>query len=376
MKANLILFFALFNMNFLFSQEDNNNWIKFEDEKTYLIGYKDGKGEVKIEPKFTFITYAIIFKNIIPVFEEMNPKDPENSKMKQYYLLKNGKQIGLDSLYVYDTTLDCENENKIRFRDSKTDKVGFFDGNGKIVIPAVYDDAKPFYNGLAVVITQGKRMCWNGSEFSEENRCEMWSWKGNIQIINDKNEVLIENIPFEKLETLDWFSIQKDKSKINENYIEFKGVNGDNYYFLNYEKEFENWYCNEFLKDISENALAPFLSDEVHFDVNEILEDKDQIMHKDSFWKEEKKETFLKYHNTYFLKIINLFKNGNTSISEGTSPLLIRQENNPNYFSNCGEYQNLKFPYLQVYLFDKTEKVIKILGFIKIENKFRLLEIY
>lgn len=374
---NSILFFLLFNITLLFSQESNNDWIRFEDEKTFLFGYKDWKGEVKIEPKFTFITNAVIFKNIIPVFEEMNPKDPENSKMKQYYLLKNGKQIGLDSLYVYDTTLDCENENKIRFRDSKTDKVGFFDGNGKIVIPAIYDDAKPFYNGLAVVITQGKRICWNGTgEFSKENPCEMWSWKGNIQIINDKNEVLAENIPFEKLEAIDWFSVKKNSTEIDENYIEFKGVNGDNYSFLNYEKEFESWYCNEFLKDISKNSLVAFLSDEVHFDVNEILEDKDHIMHKDSFWKQEKKEVFLEYHKEYFLKIINLFNNGNIHIVEGTSPLLLRYENNPQYFSNCGEYLNSKFPYFQVYLFDKKQKPIKTLGFIKVGNKFRLLEIY
>lgn len=377
MKTSLILFFAVFNINFLFSQEDENTWIKFEDEKTYLIGYKDLKGKVKIVPKFTFITNAEVFKNIIPVFEEMNPKDPGNSKIKQYYLLKDGRQIGLDSLYVYDSTLDCENENKIRFWDYKTDKVGFFDSNGKIVIPAVYDDAKPFYNGFSVVITEGKRMCWNGTgEFSQKNPCEMWSWKGNIQIINDKNEVLIENIPFEKLEALDWFSVKKDSTEINENYIGFKGVKGDYYYFLNYEKEFENWYCNEFLKDISQKALLRFLSDEVHFDVNEILEDKYHIMHKDSSWKEEKKETFLENNKTYFLKIINLFKNGNTFITEGTSPLLIRYENKPEYFSNCGDYQNLKFPYFQVHLLDKKEKSIKTLGFIKRNNHFELLEIY
>ncbi len=48
----------------------------------------------------------------------------------------------------------------------------------------------------------------------------------------------------------------------------------------------------------------------------------------------------------------------------------------PEYFSNCGEYQNIKFPYFQVSLLDKKHKTIKTLGFIKVQNKFRLLEMY
>lgn len=375
MKNSLIILFLLANINFLFAQEENN-WVKFEDEKTYLIGYKDLKGEVKIKPKFTFITNAEIFKNIIPVFEEMNLNPDGNSKMKQYYLLKNVKQIGLDSLYVSDTTLDCENENKIRFWDYKTDKVGFFDGSGKITIPAIYDDAKPFYNGFSVVITEGKRMCWNGSGVSsKENTCEGWSWKGNVKIINDKNEVLAENIPLEKLNAIDWFSVKKNSKETDENYIDFNSGNGDVYSFLNYEREFKNWLCNQFLDDITLTSLIRFLSDEIHFDVNEILDDESEIRHKNASWKQEKKEKFLEDHKEYFLKIINLFKNHNIEIYEGTTPMLFRYNKNPEYFSDCGEYQNIKFPYFKVYLIDKNQ-VIKSLGFIKKHNKFKLLEIY
>lgn len=376
MKISLIILLSLLNINTLFAQEENN-WIKFEDEKTYLIGYKDLKGEVKIKPKFRFITNAEIFKNIIPVFEEMNLKNDGNSKIKQYYLLKNGRQIGVDSLYIFDTTLDCETESKIRFRDYKTDKVGFFDGSGKIVIPAIYDDAKPFYNEFSVVITDGKRMCWNGTGvFSKENPCEVWSWKGNVKIINDKNEILAENIPLEKLNVIDWFSLKKNSTEKDINYVDFKSVNGDVYSFLNYEKEFENWYCNEFLRDISEPSSMNFLAGEIHYDINEIFEDENNIRLKNSSWKIEKKENFLNKHKAYFFKIINLFKNGEILIVEGKSPLLIRYADNPEYFSNCGKYQNMKFPYFQVYLFDKNQKPIKTLGFIKRDGHFKLLEIY
>ncbi|MDQ5930388.1 MAG: hypothetical protein QG594_2176, partial [Bacteroidota bacterium] len=244
------------------------------------------------------------------------------------------------------------------------------------VIPAVYDDVKPFYNGFLVVITEGKRMCWNGSGvFSKENPCEIWSWNGNIKIINDKNEVLAENIPLEKLKAIDWFSVKKNSKETDENYVDFKSGNGDVYSFLNYNKEFQNWLCDQFLNDVSLTSLINFLSDEIHFDVNEILEDESDIRHKNAFWKQEKKEIFLENDKEYFLKVINLFKNYTIEIYEGTSPMLFRYNKNPEYFSDCGAYQNIKFPYFKVYLIDK-DKVIKSLGFIKIKNQYKLLELH
>lgn len=376
MKCILCILILLSNATLLYSQQENN-WIKFEDEKSLLIGYKNSKGEIEIKPKFTFITNAEIFEHIIAVFEEVNLSGSDTSIMKQYYLLKNGKQVGIDSLYVFDTTLDCERENKIRFRDYKTDKVGFFDREGKITIPAMYDDAKPFYNGFAVVILDGKRMCWNGSgEYSTENMCEMWRWRGNIQIINDKNKVIANHIPYEKLEAIDWFSVHKNTDQLNANYIEFKSDSGDTYSFLNYKKEFEQWYYNQFLKDISTDALNTHLSDEIYYDVNKTFLDENKILFKDSFWKKETKELFLKNHSNYYSKTIKQFKTQQTDILEGLSPTVFRFQENPEYFTNCGAYQHIKYPYFEVYLLNKNNYPIKTLGFIKINNAFKLLEIH
>lgn len=76
-------------------------------------------------------------------------------------------------------SFDCESEGLIRFRNSKSDKVGSFDSLGIVVIPAVYNDASPFRNGLTTAITGAKRICWEGGEFSKDNPCERWSWKGD-----------------------------------------------------------------------------------------------------------------------------------------------------------------------------------------------------
>ncbi|WP_348799752.1 WG repeat-containing protein [Flavobacterium adhaerens] len=376
MRMYLLLFF-LINTNLLLSQTGNEDWIRFEDKKTFLMGYKNTKGEIKIKPKFTFITNAIVFKNIMSVFEEMNPKDRENSKMKAYYLLKNGRQIGLDSLYVHDFTLDCEQENKIRFRDPKTDKVGFFDRNGKVVIPAIYNDAKPFYNGFTVVITQGKRICWdNNQEFSKENPCEHWSWKGNIQIINDKNEVIADSVSYEKLNAIDWFSVKVNSAEITSNEVTFQSSNGTTYSFLSYEKQFENWFNKVFLKGVSENNVIDFLSDTLTYDVNETAALNTKLKFKDSFWKQEPKEKFVLKNKDFLAQTIKAYRQGTTHITEGIAPVLSTYENAPNYFSSCGEYQNVRYPYFQVYLLDKDQRAQKTLGFIREGMEFKLLEMY
>jgi hypothetical protein len=209
MKKYLIITFVFFNIFNSFSQNEKNNWVSFKDEKDdELIGYKDLNGEIKIEPKFTFLTSSIVFENIIPVFEKTNVKNKDDFETTQYYLLKNGKKIGVDSLYVSDFALDCENEDKIRFRDPKTDKVGFFDKNGKVIIPAIYNDAREFHNGLAIVIKDAKRICWEGKEYSKENQCEHWSWIGNTQIINNQNELILDNVDLEEFQNIDWYSLQ------------------------------------------------------------------------------------------------------------------------------------------------------------------------
>jgi len=72
--------------------------------------------------------------------------------IRSYYKLANGRVVGEDSVYSFDATDDCESDGKIRFRDRVSDKVGFFDNRGRMVVPAVYNDASRFQNGMAVVI--------------------------------------------------------------------------------------------------------------------------------------------------------------------------------------------------------------------------------
>ena len=160
MKNIVQLFFVVFSF-FCFGQE-KNLWYPFFLENSNTMGFKDKEGKVMIEPKFFAPLSTGNFNNIYAV----NEIDGD-----EYYLLKNGKKIGIDSVYYFDTEAAYEREEKIRFRDKKTDRVGFFDKKGIVIIPAIYNEAENFYNDLAIVYKDGKRWCYdNNSE--ERKNCE------------------------------------------------------------------------------------------------------------------------------------------------------------------------------------------------------------
>ena len=359
--------------------QSDSAWIMFIDTATDLIGYKDSEGKIQIEPKFTYLTQQKIFKNIMPVFEKI--PGSENGTLN-YYLLKNGRKVGRDSLYLGDYFLDCENENKIRFRDSKTDKVGFFDKNGNVVIPAMYSDATSFHNGLAITIRDGKRMCWNGSEYSKENPCEHWSWAGNSLLINDKNEVLLDSLDLDKFENIDFYSLQinPETLTLGPDFIKFKSANGNTYAFRDFKKEFEQWFYSIFLKNKNPQALAQYLFPEITIPKEGKLKSKEMNNPKyaDYAWTVEDGKNVLKDNSDTIRKILNEVNNKEyiTSVSKSPAPILLDQVKYKEYFSDCGDYLEKKYPYFEVTITNNNGLVINGLGFIRTTEGYKLLEIH
>ena len=229
-KLCLFLLLILLLASPVFAQI-NNNWYIYHDVKKEVNGYKDSKGKIKILARFNGLTSALVFRNIIAVSDAVTNKS--------YYLLKSGKKVGTDSLYVWDMSFDCEQEGKIRFRDNNTDKVGFFGTNGKVAIPAKYSDARPFYNGLAVVLHHGKRICAGGGEVNMKNPCEHWSWDGITAIINSRGQIVADSLDINKLQNINWYSRQIGNTSANDaTRVSIKAKNGTYYSFINYEKEF------------------------------------------------------------------------------------------------------------------------------------------
>ncbi|SDE55206.1 WG containing repeat-containing protein [Dyadobacter soli] len=172
----------------------------------------------------------------------------DGTKYLHYYKLANGQVVGQDSIYAFDAIFDCESDGKIRFHDRITDKVGFFDNNGRVVVPAVYNDASRFQNGMAMVIKDAKRVGWDGED-CEKGDCEHWSWEGgSMLLINARNEVLVDKFEMEGYSVINWYSLQMmDIPGDTSLYRSVKGRGEKWYVFVDYEKEFDRWFREEYL---------------------------------------------------------------------------------------------------------------------------------
>lgn len=376
MKSFFLPLLFCFTLLQSYGQSDSD-WVMFIDKSTNLIGYKNTRGEIKIEPKFTYLTQQNVFKNIMPVYE----KSPsQEDSIAQYYLLKDGKKIGRDSLYHGDYFLDCENENKIRFRDPVTDKVGFFNNEGKVVIPAIYSDATSFYNGLAIALPDGKRMCRDGSEYSKENPCEHWNWEGQSILINQNNEILLDSLDLSRFKNIDFYSMEVNPENKKADFVEFTSIDGKIYSFRDFDKEFRSWFLSDFLLGKrSPGFINDFFPEitipkEGNFTSKEIS----NVQYQDYAWTVDKAENVLEKNGPLIQDILNKVNQKNliTSISKGHAPILLDDKMYKEYFSDCGDFLDKKHPYFEVIITDNNGLVLNGLGFIRTNDGYKLLEIY
>jgi hypothetical protein len=314
--------------------QSENAWVRFYDTTNELSGYKDLKGNIKIPARFVYPTNADTFYNIIAVAE------PGASFSKSYYLLKDGRKVGQDSVFAFDFTFDCESEGKILFKDKKKDRVGFFDKNGIAVIPAMYNEALPFHNGLSVALRNATRKCL-GDIIEDTLNCEHLGWSGGETIlINDKNEILADSLKID-IGNIDWYSKKVNNASVDTSiYITIKGRNNTTYSFINYEKEFAKWFYTSFLPTLnSKKSILSTLFAEV------------------TYWSEKNGWTGINKN-----KFLNAFPKALTaerfqtsslkelSISqESTIPFMIESKLFDKYYDACG-YNRQRFPAFDVML--------------------------
>src|SRR5690606_15859169 len=117
------------------------------DENGQKFGFKNDSGIVVIPPRFNGYSSNFRLTNICIVTEE------HEGKQHRYYLTTSGKIVGRDSIYDF----DCEREGFIRFKNPVTDLTGLFDRNGKVVIPAIYNELTGVRNGLLVARKGAKK---------------------------------------------------------------------------------------------------------------------------------------------------------------------------------------------------------------------------
>ena len=318
MRHIIISILCFFSIQFSFGQA-KDVWIRFYDTTTELSGYKDLKGNIKIPAKYDNLTRADTFHNIIAVTEKID------SSYKSYYLLKDGRKVGQDSVFMFDFTYDCESEGKILFKDNKKDRVGFFDKNG-----------------LAIALKNAKRSCWGENE--DTLNCEHLSWSGGEAVlINDKNEILVDSLKG-YLSNINWYSLKiNDPSVDTSIWVSLQGNSGKVYSFVNYEKEFTKWFYSKFLLALnspSKDKLKELLFSEVTFWTNK------------NGWTSLNNNKFLNAFPTSITK--ERFKENNfkrLSISdEDLNSFIFEDKLYKSFYDACGSHNKEKYPVFDVML--------------------------
>lgn len=350
MKKIIIFTFLILN-SAAFSQ-NKDTWIAFWDRDTTHLGFKDQKGNIKIEPKFYSLTIAHKFDDIIAVAEET----PEN--WKSYYLTKSGKTVGRDSLYIFDNGFDCENEGFIRFIDHKTNKMGFFNKEGKIVIPAEYDNVTRVTNGMIIALKDAVK----------QQDGELFFWTGGKEFLIDiNNKILIENFSYN--DELNFYSVKKSampsKDPTRENFI---GVDGQYYSFINFEKEFEFWLKENLLTNISKDNLLTHSFDK-------IIYWKEPIG-----WISEQKSKFIdRNYNSLKLKLqeLNAVKTDYFVSSQGLNQFIFESNEYDVYFNNCRQAKEWLYPVKSIIINSKNKKDLEQdhIQFLRTENGYKLISI-
>ncbi|SHM18166.1 WG repeat-containing protein [Flavobacterium pectinovorum] len=348
-----IILYIFLCLNFTLSAQNKDTWISFWDKDTTHLGFKDKSGNIKIEPRFMGFTIAHKFENIIAVSEE------ENENWKSYYLTKTGKIVGRDSLYVFDNGPDCENEGFIRFNDPKTDKMGLFNGDGKIVIPAEYSDLTRVRNGMIIALKDAVK----------EKDGEHFFWTGGKEFLIDiNNKILIENFGFN--DELNFYSLEKSKEKnpdpVRDNFL---GVDGQYYSFINFDKEFKEWLKNILLTDLSKENLLKHSYDEITY-----WKKKDD----DDGWITKPKEAFMKLNYKLIKAKLLELKSTNCDyhiFSESLNKFIFEADEYDQYFDNCRQAKDWINPVKNIVISpqNKNESGQDHFEFLRTKNGYKLI---
>lgn len=363
MKYYLLLIFILISLS-AYSQD--NNWYPFEigEEEKALTGYKDAEGNIMIEPRFKgYLMLRIPFTDIIAVEEEL-----EEERIA-YYLSKDGRKFGQDSMYIFDMAFDCEREGFIRFQPDGQDRTGLFNRKGEIVIPPDYNYISEVNNGLLIGLKNARKEHWD-KDHDKNGGCDHWSWvDGTEYLLDTANNVLIENFKYNPHH--DFHSMRvEDKSSADTLRDSYLGINGKYYIFVNNEKTFRYWFFNEFLQDLTKEGLKrnsfKYISwqDKSHYGMtrNKILIDTNYELIKDRI------SEVLKDNYEYFISL-DRYLSFRVEYNMGYSF--------DDYFDNCGNLKYRQYPKFDVVITHHDENgkfgFQDHFDFLKIDGEYKLI---
>jgi hypothetical protein len=337
---------------YLFSKTKNNDgpW-----------GYKNKEGNVVIPAQFNGIepVKRMIHIGTVGI--------PVNDSIKLSYVLRNGRVIGIDSGYINeDNYFDCEREGFIKFRlKDKQKTVGFFNKNGRVQIPAIYNYASSFVNGMSTVLIGATRICID-HQGVDSMYCEHYTWTGGKRmLINTNNEILIDSFNVWSDE-LDFNSLKLNAIDIDTNlYKSYTTKNGITYSFIHKENFFIHWFNNVFIKALATKNIKTHLFTKV------LLE-------------KQRKNTFVrswlytnKQHNDIYTYVNNiLLTKSKTQCStditaEELNVFMFHGTLFDKYYNTCGEHNTIDYPGFEV-LVNCTNDKQHSMSFIKTTTGYKL----
>ncbi len=317
--------------------QNQDRWTAFFATDSIRIGYKDQQGVVKIEPKFVGYSYAYKFDNIIAVSEEVG------ESWKNYYLTKEGRSVGVDSLYIFDNGADCESEGFIRFRDSKTDQVGMLNSKGDIAIPAVYSDLTRVRNGMIVGLKGAEKKYWSAGEHAA---CNHFSWSGGQEVLLDTlNNVLVENFSYDY--ALNFYSLEKSKTPTRDTTRkQFIATDGTYYSFVDFEREFRQWLIDDLLVNLTEEKLIQASYPTITWQSS-------------SGWANTKREKFIADNFATLKSGLSEILETNCDyfiVQDGLNPFMFEGAEFDPYFNNCREAKDWEYPTLTIVVSHRDKK--------------------
>ncbi|MBB4867086.1 hypothetical protein HNP46_005994 [Pseudomonas nitritireducens] len=304
-------------------------WVAFTQND--LIGFKAAQGKVKVEPKLSpMFTLARRFEHIIATGEETA------DGYRTYYLLRDGRQVAPDSLYIYDNAPICESENSIRFRDRQRDKVGFLDGDGQVLIAAKLSDASAMRNGMVVALKGATRQCADPGVKPEH--CEHLGWRGGKELLIDRHgRTLVENFDGTRADALDWFSMQVGEQPSSDpRRVSFKAVDGRYLSFVDIEKDFAAWFRDDFLPHLDDASLKAHSSAQVWTGPGSAPLDD---------WRAASVDDVLRQHGQALRKRLeSLRSSAGYGVRQDDMGWPFDPERDPQYFDSCGTFAQWKTP--------------------------------
>lgn len=332
----------------------NDIWYAFEDNKTGLLGYKDKNDIVKIKAKYMGLTNSDKFENIMAVMED------KNASLSTYYLTKSGKIVGREKLHIYDNGADCESEGFIRFMDN--DKVGMFNSDGEVVIPAGYSYLSRVQNGLIHVLKHASK------KHSKHTICNHLSWDGGSEaLIDTSGNFLVKDFKYSY--GLNFYSLKiSDLPSKNKDIESFKGVNGRYYLFQNYKKEFKSFVYDVLIQNLGDDELLKNTYANVTY------------WKKDIGWTSLKKEEFFKNNYTLIKNALDELKKDDVDYSifiDGLNPYIYSPKRYGKYFDNCLDAKEGQYPLLEIVITYKVKNdyLQNHFGFLRTDEGYKLIEV-